>query len=115
MQNTGSAILSALGGSQIDIQALATNLVNAERAPLQKLLDDQKTVLDNKISSIGRIYSSANDMKNQLASFGKDPRLFAYTPQSSDSSKASFVFKSNPNLSKKERRFFLIDSILSGS
>jgi len=96
-QNTGSAIISALGGSQIDIQALATNLVNAERAPLQKLLDDQKTVLDNKISSIGRIYSSANEMKNQLASFGKDPRLFAYTPQSSDSSKASFVFKSNPS------------------
>ncbi len=94
--NTGSAIISALGGSQIDIQALATNLVNAERAPLQKLLDDQKTALDNKISSIGRIYSSANDMKTQLSAFGNDPRLFAYTPQSTDSTKASFVFKSNP-------------------
>lgn len=94
--NMGASIMSALGGSQIDIQALAANLVNAERAPLQKLLDDQKTVLDNKISSIGRIYSSANDMKTALASFGTDPRMSAYTPQSSDASKATFSFKSNP-------------------
>ena len=96
VSNTGSAILSALGGAQIDIQSLATNLVSAERAPLQKLLDDQKMALDNKISSIGRIYASASDMKNALATFGTDPRLAAYTPQTSDASKASFVFKSNP-------------------
>jgi len=71
-------------------------LVNAERAPRQQLLDDQKTALDNKISSIGRIYASASDMKSTLAGFGSDPRMAAYVPQSSDSNKASFVFTSNP-------------------
>lgn len=112
--NNGSAILSALGGSQIDIQALATNLVNAERAPLQKMLDDQKTVLDNRISSIGRIYSTANDMKTQLATFGKDPRLFAYTPQSTDTSKATFAFTANPtnfNLSFEVKQLATENSI----
>ena len=70
--------------------------MSAERAPLQKLLDDQKMALDNKISSIGRIYASASDMKSALGTFGTDPRLAAYTPQTTDASKASFIFKSNP-------------------
>ncbi len=92
----GAAILNALGGSQIDIQSLAGKLVDAERAPLQYLLDNQKKALDNKITSIGRIYSSASMMKDSLGTFGADPRVSAYLPQSTNPAKATFTFKGAP-------------------
>jgi len=95
--NVGSSIIGALGGSQIDIQSLASKLVEAERVPLQSLIDRQRQVLDKKITSIGRIYSVASSMKDTLASFGTDPRNSAYLPQSTDSTKASFSFQGLPS------------------
>ena len=96
-EGTGASIISALGGSQIDIQALATKLVEAERAPQQSLIDTQKEAIQNKITSIGRIYAAASTMKDSLSVFGADPRTTAYTPQSSDLTKASFTFKGQPS------------------
>jgi len=96
-EGAGASIISALGGSQIDIQALATKLVEAERAPQQSLIDTQKEALQNKITSIGRIYASAATMKDQLSVFGSDPRSTAYTAQSTDPSKATFTFKGQPS------------------
>lgn len=93
---TGASIINALGGSQIDIQALATKLVEAERAPQQSLINMQREALQNKITSIGRIYASASTMKDSLSIFGSDPRLSVYTPQSSDANKATFTFKGDP-------------------
>jgi flagellar hook-associated protein 2 len=95
--NVGSSIIGALGGSQIDIQSLASQLVEAERVPLQSLIDRQRQVLDNKITSIGRIYAVASSMKESLASFGSDPRSSAYLPQSTDTTKASFSFTGVPS------------------
>ncbi len=94
--NVGSSIIGALGGSQIDIQSLASQLVAAERVPLQSLIDRQRQVLDNKITSIGRIYAVASSMKDSLATFGSDPRSSAYQAQSTDSTKASFAFQGVP-------------------
>lgn len=96
-EGAGASIISALGGSQIDIQALATKLVEAERAPQQSLIDSQRAALQNKITSIGRIYASASTMKDSLGTFGSDPRLSVYTPQSSDATKATFTFKGDPS------------------
>jgi len=93
----GAAIMSALGAGQVDIQSLAGKLVEAERAPLQYLIDNQMKALENKITSIGRIYSMASLMKDSLTAFGKDPRSAAYVPQTTDATKATFTFKSVPS------------------
>jgi flagellar hook-associated protein 2 len=60
------------------------------------LIDKQKQALENKITSIGRIYSVASSMKDSLATFGSDPRASAYLPQSTDATKASFSFPGAP-------------------
>ncbi len=85
-------IVNSLTGSSIDVQALAKSLTEAERAPRQAMLDKEKTVAENKVSSIGRIYSAANDMKTAMTAFG-DPAAASFQPQSSDDTKASFSFR----------------------
>jgi flagellar hook-associated protein 2 len=90
--STGTSIVSSLTNSTVDIGALAKNLVEANRAPRQAQIDERKTLADNKISSIGRIYSSTSQMKGSLAAFG-DPKNLSLQPRSSDASKASFSFR----------------------
>jgi flagellar hook-associated protein 2 len=84
-------IVNSLTGSSIDIQALAKSLTDASRAPQQTILDERKTIAESKISSIGRIYASANDLKLALSAFGS-PRQLGLTPSSSDTTKASFTY-----------------------
>lgn len=84
-------IVNSLTGGSIDIQALAKSLTDASRAPQQTVLDNRKTVAQSKISSIGRIYASADQMKTALSAFGA-PRQLGLTPATSDSTKASFQY-----------------------
>jgi flagellar hook-associated protein 2 len=90
--STGTSIVNSLTNSMVDIGTLAKNLVEASRAPLQARIDESKLLADNKISSIARIYSAADQMKQALAVFG-DPKSIAMQPRSSDATKASFSFR----------------------
>lgn len=90
---SSSAIIKSLTGAQIDIQELATNLTSATRAPQQAAIDARKTAADSKISAIGRIQSSAKAFQDAIASYG-DPKAIQYQPTTSNSSVASFSFRS---------------------
>ena len=89
----GASIVKNLTSGTMDIQELAKNLTEATRAPRQALIDSQKTAAEAKISSIGKIQSTAKTFQDTLAQFG-DARALALTPMSSDSSVADFSFKS---------------------
>ncbi len=70
-------IVNSLTGSTLDIQKLATDLVGAVRAPQQAAIDAKKTLATSKISSVGKIVSSANLVKQGLATYG-DPKSLAF-------------------------------------
>ena len=91
--NIGSSIVNSITGGNIDIQSLADNLTNAEKAPRQAMLDKRKMAADSKISSIGKIQSSANEFQTSLSALG-DPKALAFTPQSSDLNVADFAYQS---------------------
>lgn len=61
--------VNALGaGSGIDTKSLATNLVEAERVPLQKRIEAKITQSENKISGYGALKFSLSDIQS---AFGK--------------------------------------------
>jgi flagellar hook-associated protein 2 len=91
--SSSSAIIKSLTGAQIDIQELATNLTAATRAPQQMAIDARQTAADSKISAIGKIQASAKAFQNALADYG-DPKAIQYQPTTSNSSVASFSFRS---------------------
>lgn len=91
--SSSSAIIKSLTGAQIDIQELATNLTEATRAPQQAAIDARMTAADSKISAIGKIQAAAKTFQDDLASFG-DPKAIPYQPTTSNSSIASFSFRS---------------------
>ena len=70
-------IVNSLTGSTLDIQKLATDLTAAVRAPQQAALDTKKSLADARISSIGKITSSANNLKTAMAGYG-DPKAIAF-------------------------------------
>ena len=70
-------IVNSLTGSTLDIQKLATELTAAVRAPQQAALDTKKSLADARISSIGKITSSANNLKTAMAGYG-DPKAIAF-------------------------------------
>jgi len=70
-------IVNSLTGSTLDIQKLATELTAAVRAPQQAALDTKKSLADARISSIGKITSSANNLKTAMAGYG-DPKSIAF-------------------------------------
>ena len=88
----GAAIVNNLTGGTMDVQSLAQSLTDAERAPQQALLDNKLTAANARISSIGKITSSANTLKSGLAAFG-DAKNLPYQPASTNPNIASFTFK----------------------
>ena len=70
-------IVNSLTGSTLDIQKLATELTAAVRAPQQAALDTKKSLADARVSSIGKIMSSANNLKTAMAGYG-DPKAMAF-------------------------------------
>ncbi len=82
-------IVNSLTGGTLDIQKLATDLTNAVKAPQQAAIDSRKTLANARISSIGKIMSSANQLKTAMANYG-DPKNVAY--KLSTDPNASFQF-----------------------
>lgn len=84
-------INSLNAGSGIDIKALAKNLTETVRIPQQAAIDNQKTILTAKISSLGKIMSVVNTFNDAINSFG-DPQTFHRSPSSSDPTKVALEF-----------------------
>ncbi len=70
-------IVNSLTGSTLDIQKLASDLTDAVKAPQQAAIDSRKTLASARVSSIGKITSSANSLKTALAGYG-DPKAIAF-------------------------------------
>ena len=61
---TTTNIVNTLGaGSGIDTKALATSLVEAERAPRKERIDTKKTETEARISAYGTIKFSLSELK----------------------------------------------------
>ena len=93
VNSSGQSILTALGvGGGLNATELATNLVNAEKAPQQSLIDKQKASFNATISSVGKVKSSLTTLQSSLSALG-DAKSFQTTATSSDVSRLSVAFK----------------------
>jgi hypothetical protein len=100
----GAAIVNNLTGGTMDVQSLAQSLTDAERAPQQALLDNKLSAANAKISSIGKITSSASNLKSTLATFG-DTKALPFQSASTNPNIASFTFKPYYTASKIDLTF----------
>lgn len=62
------ASTASIGGSQIDVNSLAAQLVAAERAPLDRQVTRETGRVTTKISALGALKASLNSFKNALSS-----------------------------------------------
>jgi flagellar hook-associated protein 2 len=62
------ATTSAVGGSQIDVQGLVSQLVAAERAPLDKQIARDTTRVTTQISALGTLMGAMSQFRTALAS-----------------------------------------------
>ena len=93
VNSSGQSILTALGvGGGLNATELSTNLVNAEKAPQQALIDKQKSAFSATISSVGKVKSSLTTLQSTLSALG-DVKSFQTTATSTDSSRVSVAFK----------------------
>jgi len=80
-------IVNALNaGAGIDIKTLAKNLTDTVRVPQQAAIDNRKSALNAKISSVGKIMSVVNTFSSAMTAVG-NPQSFQRSPSSSDPSK----------------------------
>lgn len=71
-----NGIVSALGGGAgFDSQALVSDLVNVQKAPLQQRIDNQKQDYDAQISAYGVLKSSMSELQSLLSPLS-DPDTF---------------------------------------
>ena len=61
--STSNAITALGAGSGIDVQSLATNLVEAERAPRKAVIQKKITQSENGISGYAAVKFVLNDLK----------------------------------------------------
>lgn len=67
--------MSAIGvGSGLDLEGLVLQLVQVERAPKVKRLDDRKKEADVQLSALGQLKSALNKVNTSLDSLG-DPKV----------------------------------------
>jgi len=89
MATTGSAtsstnVLTTLSaGSGIDSKALATNLVEAERAPQKAVLDRRITESEARISGYSGVMYAVNALKDAFTALQEKPKLNVTTATSS--------------------------------
>ena len=62
------ATSTAVGGSQIDVRSLATQLVAAERAPLDQQITRDSARLTTRLSSLGTLKGALSKFKDALSS-----------------------------------------------
>lgn len=78
--NIGSSILNSMtDGAGIDIDALATQLTEAETIPRQRSIESTVEVTEAKISAYGMIRSSLESLKESAASFNDLSEVSAVT------------------------------------
>ncbi|MEZ9230935.1 flagellar filament capping protein FliD [Vibrio amylolyticus] len=63
----------------MDINSMVSKIVNAERAPKQQRIDNERTNIDASISAYGRLKESLDTMKNLMASFRQEKAFAART------------------------------------
>jgi flagellar hook-associated protein 2 len=68
--------------SGMDINAVVSKIVDAERVPKQQRIDIERTKIDTNISAYGRLRESLDTMKNLMASFRQE-KAFALRSVSS--------------------------------
>ncbi len=79
----GAGLISALGGgSGVDVSALASSLVEAERAPQQALIDTAIKTTQARISGYGAVLSSLSAFKGSLAALQDQSKLNSPAVQS---------------------------------
>jgi len=83
---SSSSAITALGaGSGIDVQSLATNLVEAERAPRKAVIQKKITQSENGISGYAAVKFVLNDLKNAFAGIKDQSDFNAMTTRVSQS------------------------------
>ncbi len=89
----GQKILTALGGgSGVDTQSLAQNLVNAEKMPQQKIIQSKIDKCNSKISGDGALLASLGTLNTAFSALQNKSGLDAVTVATTDT--ASFLAKS---------------------
>ena len=84
MATFGFGTITSQGvGSNIDIANIVTKLMEIERAPLDRLIE-QKTSYDAKISSLGTIKSSLSSFQSALAGLKDGTSVLANKASSSN-------------------------------
>lgn len=93
----GQKIITALGtGSGIDVQSLANNLVQAESAPQQALIQKKIDVSNASISGYGTLLSGVSALQSAFAALQDSSTISPATVQSTDT--ASFLATSMPGV-----------------
>lgn len=81
-------------GSGLDIDALVTGIVDAERVPLIGRLDTRKASIDSLISGFGTLTSDFTSIRDAIAKLADSSQLSASTASSSQSSVVSVTASS---------------------
>ena len=72
-----SGSISSLGsGSGLDLSTLLTNLVNAEKAPQQKIITQRQTAVSTTVSALGTLKSAASSLQDAFEAL-KDVKAFS--------------------------------------
>ncbi|GAK87027.1 flagellar hook-associated protein FliD [Vibrio ponticus] len=68
----------------MDINAMVSKIVEAERAPKQQRINNELNQIDSSISAYGRLRESLDTMKNLMASFRQEKAFAARKVESTD-------------------------------
>ncbi|GAB2665867.1 flagellar filament capping protein FliD [Vibrio panuliri] len=68
----------------MDINAMVSKIVEAERAPKQQRINNELNQIDSSISAYGRLKESLDTMKNLMASFRQEKAFAARKVESND-------------------------------
>jgi len=75
MATPSTNIITALGANDIDTKTLTTNLVDAVRAPRQKLIDNSKKQVDVAISTTALLKSAISTLQSTASQLGSVDNL----------------------------------------
>ncbi len=88
----GQSIITAMNaGSGVDIQNLATSIVDATKQAQQSALTTRKTAAEAKVSSVGKVLNAVATFKSALQDLGDATRLQRVS-RSSDATKVAIDF-----------------------
>ncbi|MDF2153724.1 flagellar filament capping protein FliD [Vibrio sp. CAU 1672] len=68
----------------MDINAMVSKIVDAERIPKQQRIDNERVTIDASISAYGRLRESLDTMKNLMASFRQEKAFAVRTVETTD-------------------------------